>query len=160
MGLRQGTGVANGFILVVLVAVILVFGVTAWLFVLNVENSTRSVPNSAFETDSDGGKLVLRHANGDSISSDDTGYVGITGAENITVEWNNNVINSTARASNREGVVTNPIGAGTEVAVISNVSSGGPLRFVWFAVDGTSHTLLDDIVPPRAVSLDSGENGR
>jgi hypothetical protein len=160
VGLKQGTGVANGFISVVLVVVIVVFGVTAWVVVLDIENSAGGAPNSALDTESDGGKLVLRHTNGDSISPDDTDYVGIAGNENITVDWNDNVINNTARASNREAGVINPITAGTEIAVVSNVSSEGPLRFVWFAVDGTGHTLLDDITPPRASGVDSGGNRR
>ena len=157
MGLHEGTGIANGFISVALVVVILAFGVTAWLFVLDVESSTpSSAPNSAFDTESDGGKLVLRHTNGDSINPDGTGYVGITGNEDITVDWNDNVTNNTARASNGEAAVTNPITAGTEIAVVSNISSKGSLRFVWFAVDGTGYTLLDNIVPPRAAGVDSG----
>jgi hypothetical protein len=155
--LREDTGGANTFISVVLVAVVLVLAGTVWMFLLD-DSAPTEAPNTAFDTELDEERLVLEHTNGDTISPGDTDYIGITGNENITIDWNDNVTNSTAKPSKREAVVTDSITAGTEIAVVSNASTADSLRFVWFAVDGTGYTLLSDITPPDGGGVDAGEN--
>ena len=157
--LREDTGGANTFISVILVTVVLVLASTVWVFVLDIRDNTSSeAPNAAFGTDSDEDELVLKHTGGDTIGPDRTDYIGITGNENIIINWNDNVTNSTARPGDTEAVVTGPVTAGTEIAVVSNASLEDSLRFVWFAVDGTGYTLFSDIVPPGRVGVDAGEN--
>jgi hypothetical protein len=91
-------------------------------------------------------------------SPDDTDYVSITGNGNITVDWNDNVTNGTARPGDREAVVTEPITSGAEIAVVTGASLEESLSFVWFAVDGTGYTLLDDMKPPDGTGVDGGGN--
>ena len=159
VGLWEDTSAANTFISVILVTVVLVLASTAWIFFLDYDTPSSTAPNAVIDTERSEDTLVLRHTRGDSIGPSDTDYIGITGNENITIDWNDNVTNSTARSSKREAVVTDSITSGTEVAVVTNASTENSLRFVWFAVDGTGYTLLSDIKPPGGVGVDPGEDG-
>lgn len=159
IGLRADSGGASTFVSVILVAVVLILAVTFWTVVLGIgSNPSGGAPQGAFDTESGDDELVLKHAGGETISPDDTSYVSITGNENITVDWNDDVTNGTARPSDREAVVTEPITSGAEIAVVTGASLEESLSFVWFAVDGTGYTLLDDMKPPDGTGVDGGGN--
>lgn len=157
--LREDTSASNTFISLIIVVVVLVLAGTTWVFLLDIEGSTHSdAPNTAFDIELREGKIVLEHTSGDTIDPEDTDYIRIAGNDNISIDWNDNVTNSTVRPSKGEAVVTDLITASTEIAVVSNASAEESLRFVWFATDGTGYTLLSDIAPPSGVGVDPSEN--
>lgn len=157
--LREDTSASNTFISLIIVVVVLVLAGTTWMFLLNVEDSTHTdPPNTAFDIELREGNIILEHTSGDTIGPEDTDYIRIAGNDNIGINWNDNVTNSTVRPSGREAAVTDSITASTEIAVVSNASVEESLRFVWFATDGTGYTLLSDIAPPVEVGVDPSEN--
>lgn len=158
--LEDDSGVSPAIAVLLTVAIVLVLSVTIGALVLDLgEGTSETGPSSALEGEQNGNNLVLEHDGGDTISPGDTRYVEIAGNESININWNTNVLDPTARASDTEAVVTDPIRAGDELATVTEASPDDSLSLVWFGSEGEGITLLSDITPPDGIGGGGGGGG-